>query len=36
VPLLAELGSLTRTGFARYDDPQFMNNLAAAVSAARK
>jgi hypothetical protein len=34
-PRFAELGSLTRAGFALYEVPQG-NNLAAAVNAARK
>lgn len=35
-PLFEELGSMTRAGFALYEDPQFMNNLAATINAVRK
>jgi hypothetical protein len=35
-PLFEELASMTRAGFALYEEPQFMQNLASAVGAARK
>jgi hypothetical protein len=35
-PLFEELAAMTRAGFALYEDPQFMNHLAATINAGRK
>jgi hypothetical protein len=36
LPLFAELAAMTCAGFALYQDPQFMQNLAATINAGRK